>query len=197
MAGPTRPTPPSAFDGYRRLERTRRVAAQAPVQAATAVVPPRRAPVRGSRIAGFVRLACFVSVLAIIVATSVGLASADTRAQAQRETAVQADASPEPAGASRVEPESEASAVDVAGRASDDAPGIAGAANATTPKDDVQVPVAGATTAPSAARPARLPFTGEPSLDRFLVAGAALVLLGMLLQIAGQPLPDRARARVR
>jgi hypothetical protein len=42
-----------------------------------------------------------------------------------------------------------------------------------------------------------LPYTGAPAIDRLMLGGALLVLFGMLTQIAGQPLPAPARARVR
>ena len=40
-----------------------------------------------------------------------------------------------------------------------------------------------------------LPRTGEGDVSRIVLAGSLFVLLGMLVQIAGQPLPARARTR--
>lgn len=43
------------------------------------------------------------------------------------------------------------------------------------------------------AKAAELPFTGEPHLAPLVASGCLLLLLGMLVQIAAQPLPARAR----
>jgi hypothetical protein len=211
MDGPTRPTPPSAIDGYRRLERTRKVAA-GHVPVATAVVPPKRRAVNSARVAGMLRLAGFIAVLAVIVGTSVGLASADNRAGARRvaaeksttETSVAASASTTEAvsdkpSVSALAKDHPAPGDDAAehshAAASDDAPE---AAEAPAVEESVAVAAADTTPAPAATAgtaTTSLPFTGEPSLDRILLFGAGLVLLGMLVQIAGQPLPARARSR--
>lgn len=193
MAGPNRPTPPSAIDGYRRLERTRRIAAPERVPVATAVVPPRRKRARSARVAGIVRLATFVTVLAVIIATSVGLASADTRAAAKR-SAVRTKQSHATHVASSTPANAPTSLVKSSAKSADDATeGIADKADAV--EEPTPVAAAAANPAPRAAagstKTAELPFTGEPSLDRILLAGASLVLLGMLVQIAGQPLPAR------
>lgn len=205
MAGPTRPTPPSAIDGFRRLERTRNVAAAGHVPVATAVVPPRRRPLPTARVAGMARLAGFIAVLAIIIGTSVGLASADSRADARRDAARSTTtAEPTPAAAASVEREAPATVTKQSAPADAKASDAVPAAESSEPVETVAVAAAAesgaapaATSAPSTASGA-LPFTGEPSLDRYLLIGAALVLLGMLMQIAGQPLPaNRVPARTR
>lgn len=195
MARPPRPKPPSAIDGYRRLERTRRVAApDAGVLVATAAVAPRSRRIRPARIAGALRLAGFVAVLAIIVGTSVGLASAGTRGGDER-----AATRPTPAavhtvvareGRPEAKPKPEPGATATRENA---APAKAPAAS-----EDAGVAVAGVSDVPAAAaapapRARALPFTGALEVQRVLLAGASLVLLGMLVQIGGQPLPARPR----
>jgi len=117
-------------------------------------------------------MSAFLAAIGVIIATSVGLASADSRSSKERSAA---------AGA--------AAAAKVVEAAKQPAP--ARAASSTSI----------ATVAPAAAmqQQARtrrqLPFTGEPMLDRVLIAGAGLLLVGMLVQVAGQPLPARHPAR--
>ncbi|MCW2927205.1 MAG: hypothetical protein JWM86_1173, partial [Thermoleophilia bacterium] len=84
MTGPSRPTPPSALDGYRRLARTRGAATAEPVGLLGDGAAARRArrPRIGARAVGTARLVAFTAVLVLIVATSVGLASADTEREA-------------------------------------------------------------------------------------------------------------------
>jgi hypothetical protein len=68
-------------------------------------------------------------------------------------------------------------------------------AAATTPKVAVAVaPVAALARSRAVAPRAELPFTGDRLTQVLLLGGAVLVLLGMLLQIAGQPL-DRPSSR--
>lgn len=183
MARPPHPKPPSAIAGYQRLARTRSVVSEAQVQLEVGTVdaaprPRRRAP----RLAGALRLAGFVSVLAIIVGTSVGLASADTRGAEQT-------AQPRTTTVTKVaqdaEPTEKVPAASEAARPVDDTTpaaraGADGAAGAV-------VPVAAAGTAAG-----ELPLTGERAIEHVLLGGALLVLLGMLVQVAGQPLPARA-----
>jgi cytoskeletal protein RodZ len=68
------------------------------------------------------------------------------------------------------------------------------------PKADVPAPVTtpverDRAATPTVAAPRALPFTGEQSLTPLVAGGSLLVLLGMLAQIAGQPVPARAAAR--
>jgi hypothetical protein len=63
-------------------------------------------------------------------------------------------------------------------------------------------PVAAVATAPVAraavvapASSGQLPFTGDRTVELMIVLGGCFVLLGMAVQIAGEPLPARAHAR--
>jgi hypothetical protein len=189
MAGPSRPTPPSALDGYRRLARTRGAASTTPV-----AVDPERRRARAGRIAGALRLVVFVGVLAIIVGTSVGLASADTRGKDRTADKVVSNEAPTPALQGPI--------LDVASTnpvARDTADVVKHPAKATPKVDAAPKVTAAQAVAPTTAAAVRprgsLPYTGAPEIDRLLLGGAMLVLLGMLVQIAGQPLPATARAR--
>lgn len=208
MARPPRIPTPSAIDGYRRLARTAAARTpQAPIDpGAVDVVARDTSGRRRARAAGALRLVTFVTVLAIIVGTSVSLASADTRPRAER-----AQRTADRAG--RAEPTEVGTPLVVTAQAeqdgastgADEAAAMEAADTTADPSVSGRAPgptaVAGISDAPATSTPARtaeLPFTGEPTVDRVLLAGALLVLTGMLVQIAGQPMPARAtRARHR
>ncbi len=218
------PKRPSAIDGYRRLERTRSVVGASLGAATMGAVEPvdreqrieprasrRSSRLTRARVAGAVRLVGFVGVLALIVGTSVSIASADQR---------RGDATPAPAGTERtaskqVDPEPvEAKPVDaepverLASRAADtpavkeppatsraaDKPVAAPAEVAdVTPEPAAAIADdAGTGTATGAIPSAPLPFTGELQVRWIVLGGSLLVLVGMLVQVAGQPLPARA-----
>lgn len=193
MAGTRPPKPPSALDGYRRLERTRStVGGASAVVGAGTVAPaldadamPRATSLRRAsrvRAAGALRLLSFVAVLALIVGTSVSLASADERTAAPRKES----STPEAVVERTAEPAKVESTPVVAREAAKpvaEAPVKAAAEPA--PVVTTQV------TAPQAA----LPLTGDVQVRWLMLGGALLVLVGMLVQVAGQPLPARAAAR--
>ncbi|MBC7460279.1 MAG: hypothetical protein H7287_02855 [Thermoleophilia bacterium] len=176
MRRPPRPSTPSAIDGYQRLRRgTSLVPPHAPGAAPTAMPESVERRDTGAarswrrRIVGATRLAGLAAVLAVIVGASVGLASSDTtHPRSNRERAAMSSAAPAAAAT----------------------PNIAGARAAAV--EVVAQPIPSATAVADIAAPAAnraLPFTGDRTAPTLLLGGAALVLLGMLLQIAGQPLP--------
>lgn len=182
MAGKRPPKPPSALDGYRRLERTRSVRgvdAAAVVGAAVVTTRDRRVPrLTRARIAGAMRLVAFVAVLALIVGTSVGLASADERSAAVRAKAPVAKSTIEKTSTKKTSTSEVAREDHSAHEAATAEPAVStGTATGAVPQ-------------------ATLPFTGaDDHLSRILLGGALLMLVGMLVQIAGQPLPARAHVR--
>ncbi|MCW2971819.1 MAG: hypothetical protein JWN72_92 [Thermoleophilia bacterium] len=206
MRRPPRPSTPSAIDGYQRLRRGSSVAAPyAPDATPAGVLGPVELAGSGAgtgavrtwrhRVVGATRLAGLVAVLAIIVGASVGLASSDsTHPRSNRERAATSSTAPEP-----VVPTADV----VAAVAKPATSAKAAPATTSTVEPDV-VAEAAIKAAPSATtvaeraasiRPDRvLPFTGDRTAPSLLLGGAALVLLGMLLQIAGQPLPAQRRA---
>lgn len=188
MAGPTRPTPPSAIDGFRRLERTRTVATTSAAIAASATFDERPAMPRASRrrrarrFAGAARLLVLVAVLATIIGSSYSLASSGggvERAPAEREPATDTvpARSSEPTTSS---PTGDAAASDM----------VATATEPTVEPVATEV-VAAAAPATVTAPTGQLPLTDFFDMQRLLLAGSLLVLLGMLVQVAGQPLPAR------
>jgi hypothetical protein len=189
MARPPRQLPPSAIDGYRRLARTRGASSGDGAPAAETTPPTASRPRRlrrpsGQRIAGSLRLLAFVAVLATIVGTSVTLASADPADE--RASRASAEPAPIPAADEPAAAESRADAP-----ADESEPVISGTAVETT-----QEPTAVSAPEPTPAAadaPARaLPVTGVLDVPRMLLLGSLLVLVGMLVQVAGQPLPARA-----
>lgn len=231
MTGPSRPTPPSAIDGYRRLARTRgAVAAEASTELLTDAASPRvsrrRRPRAGARLVGSLRLVGFVGVIVLIVATSVGLASAGT----SRDSAPRADAATTSPDTSSNDSSgtTSSSASSSAPTAIDDGPSSSttpapsssgssssGSEGSVAVESDAVAEVDGSAAASDehaghhataveavAAGPARttasreLPFSGPPvEVQRVLLGGALLVLVGMLVQAAGAPLPARAHTR--
>jgi len=212
MARSRPPKPPSALDGYRRLERTRLGAAPSvePTELPTALdvdAAPRRA--RRVRVAGALRLVGFLAVLATIVGTSVGLAQADqepkaaTAARTATSDAVDgvvlgpdvpvardtADVGPPKAETAPVADVTETS--DSTPRASSDDTADESTGSGASPAPSASAAETSAVPTPAGA----LPRTGEGDVTRIVLAGSLFVLLGMLVQIAGQPLPARARAR--
>lgn len=199
------------MDGYRRLERTRTVATPSHAIAATAVLDERvgsRESRRRSarRLAGAVRLLAFVVVLAMIVGTSVSIArstSGDpapaTREPASEKAAIVAeddatttvDSTRSPLSAS-----ADVSAKDAPAAKAGDSSSDAASSDDVVVADTASAAPA-ATAAPSSTTTTEraLPLTGTIDSKLILLAGCALVLLGMLVQVAGQPLPARARAR--
>ncbi|MCW2921657.1 MAG: hypothetical protein JWL76_1531 [Thermoleophilia bacterium] len=160
------------------------------------------------------RLVAFVGVLALIIGTSVSLASADDRAPAKTVAARSADSTPTPtpvvarvtagpkasaakeSGASKesIAPkESAAPKVDAADADAEAAPDAAAAADADTGDALAADPSASAGTASGELPQAGLPLTGDVHVRWLMLGGAMLVLLGMLVQVAGQPLPAPAR----
>lgn len=199
------------MDGYRRLERTRSVAGTAAVVGAGTVKARVRRSTRltGARVAGALRLVGFVGVLALIVGTSVSLASADERsAPAQRATAKPMQAVPAEESTSEAAPApmtvAAVTAREAAAPKDDVSPTVEAAeevpaeqvADAAAEPDAVAVDAtATAGTASGATPQAALPLTGDVQVRWLLLGGAVLVLVGMLVQVAGQPLPARSHAR--
>lgn len=197
MARPPRPTPPSAIDGFRRLERTRTVATPSEAIAATATFDERpstrRRPGTGRRVAGALRLLAFVAALVIVVGTSVSLAGSG------------GDEGPrvEPAASSTVEDTSTSSSPDASTSQPEAVDDVLMAESSDAPSEEDTVvadeepttiaaaAVPDAAPAPSPSR--SLPFTDSVDMQRLLLAGSALLLLGMLVQVAGQPLPAQNR----
>ena len=194
MARPPRRMPPSAMDGYRRLARTRS-ASPPPDSQPTDPTPPtaalewRRLRIPVARAAGALRFMAFVAVLAIIIGTSVSLASGDPQ---ERQAAVSAT---KPAAATaQATPARDSTVAKVAERA--DAPAATPVTTSTKVEPNAAEP---ATTSAAASAPTStrsLPNTGDDDIARLLLAGAATMLLGMLVQIAGQPLPARSQRGV-
>ncbi len=193
------------MDGYRRLERTRS-AAGAALGAATVDAGIRRSPrLTRARVAGALRLVGFVGVLALIVGTSVSLASADERGEPTTRAAEAKVVEPTPVDTTPVADtvpvadtarESRASTSDepAMAEATDDV--VETAADAAPAADAVAVDAsATAGTASGVVPQAALPLTGDLQIRWLLLGGATLVLFGMLVQVAGQPLPARARSR--
>ncbi|MCW2924086.1 MAG: hypothetical protein JWM98_1490 [Thermoleophilia bacterium] len=214
MARSPRQLPPSALDGYRRLARTRHAVAAAGVEAVAgtdvAARPSAARPSRTRRVAGAIRLAGFVAVLALIVGTSVSLAGTDdhpaqrpaaARHAASTATATAATSHATAAVAHAASPLARDTSPDVKPDAATTAHADTDASAAgSTATDAASAPEPAATIAPAAAAAASpttgsLPLTGETRLQWPLLGGALLALTGMLLQIAGQPLPARARTR--
>lgn len=208
---PPRPPAPSALDGFRRLERTRAAARDAARGASVEQVQPMEhvGVRRTRRVAGAMRIVGMLAVIAIIAGTSIGLATSDPRSQGSERTAsstasTSADTStgdvlgpPAPtrvatkAAAAKEAAPKEATPPAAAPRAA--APTRV-AAKATAPKvaEATMVPDPAPVRQPAAA----LPFTGaDVDVLRVLLAGGVFALLGMLVQIAGTPLPARRRAR--
>lgn len=192
------------MDGYRRLERTRS-AAGAALGAASVEARVRRSPrLTRARVAGAMRLVGFVGVLALIVGTSVSLASADERSAPVQRAAAKPATTAKPAVSA---PDTASSTVTVseirsregAAPKADAAPKIEAAeevADAAAEPDAVAVDAtATAGTASGATPQAALPLTGDVQVRWLLLGGAVLVLVGMLVQVAGQPLPAHARPR--
>ncbi len=190
------------MDGYRRLERTRNVAAPAQAIAATAIVEerpaiaPRRRRRMGRRLAGAARLIAFAAVLAVIIGTSVSLASSDRSNRAPARTEPVAAKTVAPAKtAAPVKTPSTSMARDTAVEVDSPAKVAAEDETAAEPTTAAAPTTTSTNSATSTATASSLPRTG-PAFDARLVvlAGAALFLFGMALQIAGQPLPARNRA---
>ena len=193
MTQPPRIKPPSAIDGYRRLARTRSAATPARgSEPGAAVAPqPTGTRTRRARFAGGLRLLGFVGVLAIIIGTSVSLASADTRdadATSGTDSAARSTAPVQAPGRAALE-----RAADAKEQAAADAVVPAVSTTAVTPPSDVATSSSAATPAGTAS----LPVTGETGVELVLLGGSMLVLFGMLAQIAGQPLPASASSRQR
>lgn len=178
MTRPPRPIPPSAIDGYRRLDRT------STIQAARPVAPRRRL---GRRLASSLRLVAFVGVLVIIVGTSVSLAGSrtTTRTPAKREPAVVTVTQVKPVATPTAR---ERAAEKIPTPKTKSTPIVA----ATEPAAADAATDAAAAPREIAAPTGALPLTGVVDVSHMLLAGSVLVLLGMLVQIAGTPLPARA-----
>lgn len=218
MARPPRQLPPSAIDGYKRLAKTQQaVRTPGGTAGALQVLEPVRSRSRINRWAGPIRLVGFAAVLAIIVGASVNLALADQRSPA-RTSGTQATPAASGSLARAVDRATavgttalSSSSVQFSGAKPADTPGAArsdradpGAPPATSKPAPETAPAPSAVpsssrSAPAARSAARsgspLPFTGGSLLARPILGGAVLVLLGMLLQIAGQPLPARVTRR--
>ncbi|MCW2962106.1 MAG: hypothetical protein JWM90_2493 [Thermoleophilia bacterium] len=181
---------PSALDGYSRLARTGTVVASSSEPSTPDLrdsVAQRRRRRGGWRFAGGLRFLGLAAVLVLIVGASVGLASADPRG-ARTSTAAATHEKTTPVVRDAVD------AID----------SIETRAAAEKPKDPTATERVASTTVASAVPEAdaivapanaQLPVTGDRTIEMFVLAGATLVLMGMALQIAGQPLPARARAR--
>lgn len=199
MRPPSRPATPSAINGYQRLRRgssstapsSGELVAQAETLAPTAPPPIRR---RMRRFVGVARFAGLVTVLAIIVGASVGLASSDSPHPRTTSTRTASTGSvpahvfgPVESSAhtprASTKPSAHTHTRARTTKAVAHATRVADAATATA-----------TTTASAHPEAAQLPFTGDRTAPIMLLSGAALVLLGMLLQIAGQPLPAARRA---
>lgn len=196
MARTPRRPQPSALDGFRRLERTRSVVLdQQAVRAAVATLEPTRERPRRrrgtQRLAGAARLVAFAAALVIIVGTSVSLAnSGRTSSTTERVPSAKPAQPVVVAAVDPVEdaPTERAPAAEPVARAD--------AAPAPDPEPDPDpIVAAGPTLAATDTSPSRtLPFSGpEDTVQLALLGGSLLVVLGMLVQVAGQPLPARAR----
>lgn len=223
-----RTPPPSAMDGFRRLEKAR-----SGERAATATTLHERvnSADRGStsRVAGALRLIGFLAVIMVIVATSVGLAIADSSDESSTRAATATKPSPaqtvtkkavasKPAPAKAAAPKVATAKLVPATKIPTTSPVKTNVtpSSSVTPSPSVAARTStktvsdAATTAPlrqvndvavtsttAAAQPSaeQLPMTGDASVQHVLLAGAVLVLIGMLVQIAGQPLPAHVVAR--
>lgn len=201
------------MDGYRRLERTRSVVGAAGAASVGVVKPDvtrRRPRVTRARVAGAMRLVGFIGVLALIVGTSVSIASADDRPAEAAPVKSAAAADPvrqpvaeEPAVSEAVAETTGVEKIPVVAREADKsgvAPADADVAEAgePAPSDALAVDASSSVGTASGEVPQRaLPFTGEAEVRRLVLGGAIFVLLGMLVQVAGQPLPARSHARAR
>jgi LPXTG-motif cell wall-anchored protein len=175
------------MDGYRRLERTRSVVGASLGSATIGSVQPQPAPRAArrpsrARVAGTLRLAGFVGVIALIIGTSVSLASADERTEPASSSApakVERASAPEPKQdepvVERAAPEPIVEPAPAAADVVEPTSTNLGSANGSLPA-------------------ASLPLTGDEQVSWFVLGGSLLVLVGMLVQVAGQPLPARTRA---
>ena len=226
MAGTRPPKPPSAIDGYRRLERTRGGGAPTlePPELPAAAAAPSTRRARGARAVGALRLTAFIAVLATIVGTSVGLASADQQSTihgaaddgvAARATdtsmvlgpPARDEASSDPAASRSSAERISLLARDTAdtGRPKAETKPVAETTERAvgadpepaTPAADSAPSTASSGSAEAPTPTGALPITGDGDSMRIVLAGAAFLLLGMLSQIAGQPLPARAGSRSR
>ena len=156
------------------------------------------------------RLIAFVGVLALIVGTSVSLASADERSAAPpvAKKSVAKEPTVERAVAKETPVDTATAPTATVGKAApskseavaDDSPASSEAdttAVADTPDAVAVDPAATAGSASGEIPQARLPLTGDVQVRWLLLGGAGLVLVGMLVQVAGQPLPARAGTHVR
>jgi hypothetical protein len=195
MRRPPRPPAPSAIAGYQRLRRGSPASndllpddAIGVPGSSVAHAHPRRSRIH--RVAGGARLAGLITVLAIIVGASVGLASSDQTHPRHIERAATATAVSSKAligpklRASSATKASTTKAVAIPKRPVAIAPKL-------VPPPTVVAAVTTATVKPTTA----LPFTGDRTPAVVLLGGGILVLIGMLLQIAGQPLPVRSIGR--
>lgn len=196
------------MDGYRRLERTRSVGSASMGAVAVGTVEPseavrerRSSRLSRARIAGAARLLAFVGVLALIIGTSVSLASADERSAPDVEPAsasANVDLTGSTSEADPVEPatsENPAPARDA--RGADKQPEPVAIVEELDPIEPTAVDSTTDVASANGVAPtgSSLPLTGDIQVRWLLLGGAGLVLLGMLVQIGGQPLPVRARAR--
>lgn len=214
------------MDGYRRLARTRSLAAGTAAAAGSTAVAglaaadaddalgaaglgdatPTSSRRRRQRALGAARIALLACTLATVVGTSVGLARssspADAGAKHRDEVVTVESAANRSHSAVTAATRATAKGSDTEkAPATPNAPATAkAAAVAAKPAARAAASSTSATTVPATvpARPrpsaTALPFTGDPLAYRVLLAGAALILTGMLVQIAGEPLPARRRA---
>lgn len=141
------------------------------------------------------RLVAFVGVIALIVGTSVSLASADDRSAATPP----AKTTPVAKVTTVAKSAPDAKVMTVA-KAAPDAKESTAPADADETADVVEAadvvavdPAATAGSASGELPQASLPLTGDVHVRWLMIGGAMLVLVGMLVQVAGQPLPARAR----
>ena len=191
-----------------------------PSDIASVVAPAAtRRPRRGRRVAGGLRLAGFGAVIALIVGTSVALAGGGSiDSPAKRRSATAAAPATFTADPAKVSARRDTAKAPVAGAMMNTkaaTPHSAVAKTSPATKSSVIAKAAAADTtrvvsstatqaaaspviARRAAAGAELPFSGERELSIVLLAGSVLMLLGMLTQIAGQPLPaSSASSRTR
>ena len=202
MRPPARPPVPSALDGYQRLRRgpvaSARAASEVGPLTMEAATPTRRRVLR--RMVGAARLAGLVAVLAVIVGASVGLASSGpSEPRDVRATAATGPLTvPAPVGPTRALHAAAAAKATHVSKATHAPKATPVATAAKAPAVAVETPSQSVVASPRAAAPrAQLPYTGDRLSLAVLLAGAGLVLLGMLVQIAGQPLPSAAASRAR
>lgn len=155
-----------------------------PAAEAPALLGTRPARGRGTRILGAVRLLAFAAALAMIVGTSVALASAEDRGTqrvaAAKDTALLTKDAPDAA-----DDTADVDTTDAVDTSAD-------SAAETTAADVATEPVVTASASDS-----DLPVTGPRDIPWAILAGASLLLLGMLVQIAVEPLPARSGAAAR